>query len=352
MWEIIKAEGNFFKREIINLRKIVFPGEEIEKESEDYWDWEFKYNHHGSAEIYLVRDQSRIIGHYAIIPQRFSVAGAEYKAGLVVDVMTHPNYRKQGMFYSVSKFALEKTETDFTIGYPIRNDVMPGHLKAGWEVVKKIPVYVLPINFKKILASYISDNFFSKTLGNILSSPYKAIFSGKPDHEQYDFFKTDNLSDFTKYFFINNDPNGIFQIKNSEYIKWRFDNNKKLEYEKYVVRKKSVQDTLAYFVLRRKNIMNLISLNIAEIQINSTEKDILRSIILFIREKARNESYDCIACMLLDNSDISKHLKNFGMIKSPYHFKVIIHNNTSTDFISLFRNEKDVRLNWADTDVM
>lgn len=352
MWEIIQAEGDLYKQEIIGLRKIVFPGEEIEKENIDYWDWEFKNNYYGPAEIFLVRDQSAIIGHYAIIPQRFSVMGTEYKAGLVVDVMTHPGYRKMGMFYSVSKFALEKTKTDFTIGYPIRNDVMPGHLKAGWEVVKKIPVYVLPINFKKIFSGFIGNNLFSKISGNVFFSVYMNFFSNKPDYGQFIFQKVEKLSNYYENIFRNQTPDGICQIKNAEYINWRFDSNKMLVYEKYIVRKKGSVDAIAYFVLRKKYIQGLLSLNITDIQIISADKNILRSIILFIREKARTESYDCIACMLSDNAVISRHLKYFGMLKSPYHFKVIIHNNTPVDFISLFRNEVNINLNWADTDVM
>ena len=63
--------------------------------------------------------------------------GAHQRLGsIVVDVMSHPDYRKQGMFTALGRAGLAdagQAGIDFSFGFPIRKEVMPGHLKVGWR---------------------------------------------------------------------------------------------------------------------------------------------------------------------------------------------------------------------------
>src|SRR5690606_12961649 len=88
---------------ILACRAVTFAGEEPEKGEPDYWRWEFVDNHAGPARLFVAEDDSktgtdRIVGHYAVIPQRFILDDLDLRGSIVVDVMTHPDYRFQGMF--------------------------------------------------------------------------------------------------------------------------------------------------------------------------------------------------------------------------------------------------------------
>ncbi|MCA8957528.1 MAG: GNAT family N-acetyltransferase, partial [Planctomycetes bacterium] len=147
---------------ILACRAVTFAGEEPEKGEPDYWRWEFVDNHAGPARLFVAEDDTRqgaqrIVGHYAVIPQRFVLDGATLRGSIVVDVMTHPDYRFQGMFTKIGRFALDACTADpgfeFTTGYPIRKEVIPGHLKVGWRIRFRIGTYVMPLRTGKVLAA-------------------------------------------------------------------------------------------------------------------------------------------------------------------------------------------------------
>jgi GNAT superfamily N-acetyltransferase len=95
-----------------------------------------------------------VVGYYAAIPYRYRVDGVEMRCGMVCDVMTHPEYRGRGIFTAIGRFAtaaLSQEGIAFTTGYPIRPEVIPGHLKVGWEVVETMPTYVRPVSIEGLL---------------------------------------------------------------------------------------------------------------------------------------------------------------------------------------------------------
>ena len=92
---------------ILALRNVVFPVEDPEKRDSAFWNWEFLDSPAGKARLFVAEDGKRIVGHYAIIPQRFMLAGKPTLGSIVVDVMTHPDYRFQGMFKKIGRFSLD-----------------------------------------------------------------------------------------------------------------------------------------------------------------------------------------------------------------------------------------------------
>jgi hypothetical protein len=81
---------------------------------------------------------------YGIVRNRYLFEGKNIDVGLVCDVFTGPEFRKMGMFKKVSLLAIareELTTTDFLIGFPIRDEVMPGHLSVGWRHIFDMPLW-------------------------------------------------------------------------------------------------------------------------------------------------------------------------------------------------------------------
>ncbi len=129
-----------------------------------------------SAKMFVAVDGSDIIGYYAVIPQHFICNNETLQGAIVVDVMTHPDFRFQGMFTAIGRFALQSctdtTDLEFTTGYPIRPEVMPGHLKIGWNIRFKIGIWVQPLSLQGILSSRIpSTGKTPRTFENNFLSP-------------------------------------------------------------------------------------------------------------------------------------------------------------------------------------
>ena len=81
---------------------------------------------------------------YGIIRNNYSFQDKQLTVGLVCDVFTDSEFRKMGLFKKVSLLAIsreEATKTNFLIGFPIRDEVMPGHLSVGWKYVFDMPIW-------------------------------------------------------------------------------------------------------------------------------------------------------------------------------------------------------------------
>ena len=105
---------------------------------------------------YVAHDDSRLIGYYAAIPYQYSIAGSLKRAGMVCDVMTSPASRGQGVFTKLGRYSTEQLKAsgvEFTTGYPIRREVIPGHLKVGWKIAFPLPMYVKFLRSDSLLAS-------------------------------------------------------------------------------------------------------------------------------------------------------------------------------------------------------
>jgi hypothetical protein len=88
------------------------------------------------------------VSFYGVIPQEYQLNGKRRRFGLVVDVMSHPDVRRRGLFEASGRATMarmDQTPIEAVIGFPIRGDVMPGHLKIGWQIGFHLPIYVLPV---------------------------------------------------------------------------------------------------------------------------------------------------------------------------------------------------------------
>lgn len=103
---------------------------------------------------YGCRSEDGLIGYYAAIPYQYQVGRQRRTAGMVCDVMTGSRARGKGVFTRLGGYSLEQMKSssvDFTTGYPIRPEVLPGHLKVGWKVVQKMPIYIKVLKTRSLL---------------------------------------------------------------------------------------------------------------------------------------------------------------------------------------------------------
>lgn len=96
--------------------------------------------------VYCAHDGETLVGIWCVEPKDFSSGGATIKIGRCFSVGTHPDYRRQGLFDDLSRFAIESErqigDYEYILGFPqIGKPVIEAHLKAGWENVQRIEMY-------------------------------------------------------------------------------------------------------------------------------------------------------------------------------------------------------------------
>jgi len=158
------------------LHNILFPGAAV---SSDWIEW-----YHGKisttnqqyteTRTYGVFDSKRLIGMWSVEPKRLQVEdGKILNTGRCFSVGIDADYRRMGLFVSLSKYAIEQErkigEYDYILGYPQKGrSVIGGHLKAGWELVQGIDIYSYEPSheigsYSKANASIVDDYGLFKT---------------------------------------------------------------------------------------------------------------------------------------------------------------------------------------------
>lgn len=175
-----------------------------------------------------------MVGYYAAIPYPYQINFKQYRAGMVCDVMTHPEERGKGIFTKIGSYATNELKNEgisFTTGYPIRKEVIPGHLKVGWKIVQPMPMYLRLLGIKSFLPDHLK--FIDKIIRPIIILLQEWIKIFRPKNyeaktlSRQEFFELVHNShsplSFTYQSFLdkwlNEQKNAL--IKSVDFLNWR-----------------------------------------------------------------------------------------------------------------------------------
>ena len=85
----------------------------------------------------LSAPSGEIAAAYSVIKLDYLHDRELLQVGLVCDVMTNPRFRRLGLFTRIGREVfprLSEWGIDICVGYPVRDEVIPGHLSVGWRV--------------------------------------------------------------------------------------------------------------------------------------------------------------------------------------------------------------------------
>ncbi len=285
-----------------------------------------------------------ILTFYGVLPRNYSCFGTPVEIGLVVDVMTHPSHRGKGLFIESSLAAISRlscSETAGVIGFPIRNEVMPGHLKAGWKVQFEMPIYILPIGRSEV-----------KSLKTMLIKVVSTLFEFSTRPLRFSMFKAvkiiETISiDALSNFYNSQKTNDLVVLdKSQDFLEWRL-NRPEIEYKTFSCRS-VMTHTIA--ITRRMDLNGLRTLAILDFESDSPSHS--RRLIRHLVQYSINEKIDIIA--LTTNKENAKRLKllRFGFFKSHKKFKVITRNISELGYGFTLARHSNFRMTWIDSDTV
>ncbi len=347
---------------ILACREITFEGEELEKQTPAYWQWEFVDNYAGPARLFVAEDGDKVVGGYAVIPQRFMLGGKQLKGSIVVDVMTHPDYRYQGMFTKLGRFSIDHCTQDpafeFTTGYPIRPEVVPGHLKVGWRIRFKIGTYVMPLAFGAIVKAQIPWTGKVPGLATLLGAIPGALLgiwaslrlAGGAHLE----VKRQQTCDETKHlaFWEKLRPqipgDCLIQERKPDFLRWRYDDNPGRNYT-YHVAEDASGAMQGYVVSRVSELLDVKTMIVVDaVVLPSASVPVLRKLLSDVRALAKEQACAMLATMVTQPSPMFCAPSKLGLIPTPYKFTLITRELAKETVMQ--DDELDWHLMWGDTD--
>lgn len=281
-----------------------------------------------------------------MLPRNYTLNGNHLNVGLVVDVMTNTALRGQGLFVRSGLEAirrLERTNVKTVIGFPIRKEVLPGHLKVGWNVQLTMPIYVCPVGSaqnKRFNHRLISA--FAKIL-RVISSPLRISKSQINEIAVSELLEDQNLLNF----FSAGTEQKLIQIdKSKEFLDWRL-NRPGVDYKVFLCSDNSPKSVA---IVRKMDLNGFQTIALLDFCSEGTKWT--RAMIRHLMDYAKNQKVDFLA--ISTNPTNAKRLKilQTGFVRSHKKFKVITRSighglNTFTQ-----SDESSFRMTWLDSDTV
>jgi hypothetical protein len=272
--------------------------------------------------------------------------GDSIEVGLVVDVMTNTALRGQGLFVRSGLEAirrLERTNVKTVIGFPIRKEVLPGHLKVGWNVQLTMPIYVCPVGSaqnKRFNHRLISA--FAKIL-RVISSPLRVSKSQISEIAVSELLEDQNLLNF----FSAGTEQKLIQIdKSKEFLDWRL-NRPGVDYKVFLCSDNSPKSVA---IVRKMDLNGFQT--IAFLDFCSEGAKWTRAMIRHLMDYAKDQKIDFLA--ISTNPTNAKRLKilQTGFVRSHKKFKVITRSIGHDLNPFTQSDESSFRMTWLDSDTV
>lgn len=156
---------------ILELWKAVYPEKNYHREKwMRWWRWMYEANPSGTGLIWLAEHQDKIVGQYAVVPIRMKMGSSRTTVALSLDTMTHPDYRRQGMFEALAKAVYAEAQArgiQMVYGFP-NDQSYPGFMKKlQWFDIATLEKVVRPLDWQNTLKTQ-TDSKVAIALGTLL----------------------------------------------------------------------------------------------------------------------------------------------------------------------------------------
>lgn len=354
----IKFKTYDYKRDSLEIQRNLFKDAFPERigtaaTEENHYLWKFHtFPDSPSSYEYAAYHDDRMIGYYAAIPYRYIINGKEMTCAMVCDVMTHSSMRGKGIFTKIGRYstdALKNRGLHFTSGYPIRPEVIPGHLKVGWEKLFRMPLYIKVLKVNAILAKVklSSVSFLINPLIKI-SSIYKlSCAASNVKCETYDANEIDKIVGYDDFFAKWSLNQRHYLIKSSEFLKWRLSAPEK-NYKIICVRKD--KNIIVLSIIAFTDVKGVPSIGILDLMVLDGYYSFIKHLFKTLEELAVENNAEVIIGMFCKQWANKYKLLKYAMIKSNIFFTLILKQlDQEIDFTCL-KDEKNWNLTWLDSD--
>ena len=324
-------------------------------ETKEYYLWKFhsipglKKSHEYAAYV-----DDKIVGYYAAIPYKYNIRGQTQTCGMVCDVMTHSSWQRKGIFTKLSQYAAQDLQTgnvSFTIGYPIRREVLSGHLKIGWNIAFALPMYIKLLKSDAVLETKGLKHF--APLVNIIIYVYSLFRRMRPpkpcgfsmrDLDPKDLF---DLKEYDVFFAGWSQGQAHFLVKDRRFLRWRL-SSPATEYK--VVAVYEGVKMVAVAILRDVELKGVPCMAILDLMVLPGKQQCLKLLHQHIEFLSCERKLQAVAVMLSKTWCRRYRLVRNGFIRSPFVFKLIMKPLSDPAKAESFCEEKNWHLMWVDSD--
>jgi GNAT superfamily N-acetyltransferase len=221
------------ERGIFELWKAVYPELQHDRDKwMKWWRWMYRDNPAGPGHIWVAEHGGTIVGQYPLIFRQMKVGNDILKVSQHVDLMTHPNFRHQGIFTTLERTVLDemrKQGVHMTICFPnvLSHPVLK---KSGWFDVSTTQIMLKPLRWRNAIGLSIKNKLLSGFLAVGAVLIFNLVLNKKlrrtrkpPAIDGLTLTRVSTFDErFDKLWARISARYPISVVRNKDYLSWRF----------------------------------------------------------------------------------------------------------------------------------
>ncbi len=323
-----------------------------------YWVWKYKNNPAGffKNDIQLAKNvNNEIIGYFAVIPLKMQLNNVEILGSLGVDLATHQEYQRQGIFTALAnKLYAEAAKNDLQITYAFplyQEPAYKGHIKMNWSTLCIVPNFVKRFSLDKFLEGRIKNKILlimAKKLTHLIFKT-KFVIKKTPLVKDLIIEKTERFDErFNVLWEKLSSQYKIIVVRNKDHLNWRYVSNPEKNYIIFKAEKKN--EVLGFIVLHTEEhppykigyIVDIFSIQ---------DKLIMQNLITKSLEYFKNQDVNSVNCWMLKHHSLYfQILRENGFTARSSGIALIARKNISKISNELFCNPKNWFITMGDND--
>jgi GNAT superfamily N-acetyltransferase len=303
------------------IKDLAFKVQELKKSEDDYfkwWKWQHKDCPSGPPIIYFADADGLLAGQYEMVRMRVRHDGKEKEGFHSQDTMTHPDFRRQGIFKELATSTYDKGEEEgcsFVFGFP--NEFShPGFVnKLEFQDVCIIPNVFRPLNMERTLKRRTKNGLII-ALGSIAFRIFFSIYGNRkspPKVEGLDVKKVERfdsrIDDLWKR--ASGDYKTLV-VRDTAHCNWRYVDIPHRDYDIFIAEREG--RVAGYIVLSLVEKEDFRGGEIIDIFAEPDEK-IIGNLIFKALEHFKDKKADSVYCWYPDMEVYRKAFSMFGFLK-------------------------------------
>jgi hypothetical protein len=189
-----------------------------------HWDWEYGKNPLGNH-ICVAEYGGQIVSHASIVRVNVKVGKRIYKSGIIGNSMTHPRFRRQGLYWKLRGFLdkqLVPHNIDFLYWFPV---------KDFWREPKipyrkfKLPIMIKYFAADALLTRLTKSESLSRMLSPFINTTVRILFrcNKGPENRKLKITKVAQFDDRVNTLWEEVSKSfEVIVVRDREYLNWRY----------------------------------------------------------------------------------------------------------------------------------
>jgi hypothetical protein len=273
-------------------------------QNQTQWRWEFKDGPQDSI-IVLAESDSKIVGHYAILPRFLRYKGSLIRAGLVVDVMTHPQYGRRGIFVQSALEAFKacsESGISTLVGFP--NDAaLSGHRRVQWAEIGKVRILVRPLSASGLLKPFGGMARLPKWVGSLFEFALHVLARITLGNANKGFqvlrLEVDDLvsqQGFEEFIEASLPSSGISNARSIDWLRWRLSDPTGTHFA-FLLKESDSGRILGFLILKTKEYRGMKAGAILDVLVRNGDGQLARPLVREAVKTAAGQG--CEICLML-----------------------------------------------------